>query len=168
MKLERLSHILTIVVCCVALFILVESRFRRPAIQAPSPQQPDLVGRPMNLPDVDWRLSPITVVLAINTTCHFCNESMPFYRNLVSARHRDGSRFTLVILSSETASMLQQYLAEAQIAADSVLHAQVPGLRSTPTILLVDSTGTIRRAFVGKLSPAGEQEVLSILKRGII
>ena len=36
------------------------------------------VGKPVKLADEDWTKQPKTVVLALQTTCHFCNESAPF------------------------------------------------------------------------------------------
>jgi hypothetical protein len=39
---------------------------------------------------------------------------------------------------------------------------------ATPTLLLVDSNGVVRRSYVGKLAPDQEEEVLNSVRRAAI
>ena len=34
------------------------------------------------IPNLEWKQHRHTLVLALNTGCHFCEESVPFYRSL--------------------------------------------------------------------------------------
>lgn len=59
----------------------------------------------------------------------------------------------------------QQYLKDAKINISEIKQAQLHslGIKGTPTLLLVDNYGTIKKAWVGKLSRDKEQEVLNLL-----
>jgi hypothetical protein len=164
-KLEKLTHILLIAVCCIAGFLLIESRLSR---NSPESGAAALVGQPIRLPGVDWQATPMTVVLQISSNCHFCNESMPFYHKLVEARHRQGDRVGLIVASQDGIRLMQDHLAGQQLIVDKVLHARLDsmGLTGTPTILLVDARGVVKRTFLGKLDSSGERQLLSIVERG--
>lgn len=41
-----------------------------------------------NLPGLDWSQHRRTLLLVLNTGCHFCQDSVPFYQKLVQARQR--------------------------------------------------------------------------------
>jgi hypothetical protein len=166
-KLEKFTHVFLIIVCCVSLFILVESRFTRsqpPRLVSAA----ELVGRKVNLESVDWHKTPLTVVLYIATTCHFCNDSMPFYRELMAARLRLGDRATVLVSSREAVEVMRNHLMKMSVPVDKVLQSSLDhlGVNGTPTMLLVDSHGIIRHAFVGKLDTSSEKEVLNIAQKG--
>lgn len=44
----------------------------------------DLVGKTVTLPGVHFPAQRDKLVLAVSTSCHFCNDSLPFYRYLTS------------------------------------------------------------------------------------
>jgi len=156
-----------ILVCCVSIYMLVEARMSRASRQAAS-VPPDPVGRPLQLSGVDWGAAPVTVLLHISSTCHFCNESMPFYQRLAAVRHQPGSRMALVVSSQDPVSVMENHLVEENVAVDKVLHARLDsvGVRGTPTALILDSQGIVRRAFRGKLDASREKELLAIATAG--
>ena len=41
------------------------------------------IGSQINAPDVDWSQQPKTLILALQTDCHFFNESAPFYKRVI-------------------------------------------------------------------------------------
>src|ERR1035438_5652079 len=47
------------------------------------------VGEKVNLSDVNWKGNGQTLLLAISSECHFCKESMPFYKKLQLAAGRN-------------------------------------------------------------------------------
>lgn len=105
------------------------------------------------------------MVLAISTTCHFCNESAPFYDELVSQCKQQHVR-TIAVLPQPTVEA-ESYLKDKGIAVDEVRQAILSGLRinGTPTLLLVDGGGIVRSVWIGKLESSGEKEVLAKLSR---
>jgi hypothetical protein len=69
--------------------------------------------------------------------------------------------------SSEDVGML---LSSEGVVADGVykLPKQYPGLGLTPTLLVVNSEGIVRKVYLGKLGPTQEKEFLEFLKSGVI
>ncbi len=97
----------------------------------------DLVGRTVQLPGVDFTRKGKTLLIAISSTCHFCQESQPFYRQLANA---PGVTANLVAVLPTP---------------------QRDGVNSTPTLLLVDGRGKVEKAWIGKLDDAGQKQVQS-------
>jgi len=84
-KLERLTHICLIAACVVSLGLLLERRFA-PARSTHSPRLDGLIGKRLDLPGANWKSSKVNVVLFLNTHCHFCENSIPFYREVAGLR----------------------------------------------------------------------------------
>ena len=122
-------------------------------------------GTKFALKDAHWRSAEKTMVLAISTTCHFCNESARFYDELVSQCKQQHVR-TIAVLPQPTVEA-ESYLKDKGIAVDEVHQAILSGLRinGTPTLLLVDGGGIVRSVWIGKLESSGEKEVLAKLSR---
>ncbi|HUA63865.1 MAG TPA: hypothetical protein VML19_34270 [Verrucomicrobiae bacterium] len=164
-KLEKATHIFLIGVCCLAGGLLIEQRFFPPQEDDGSPAQ-QLVGREVKLPGADWQSAPISVVLQISSTCPFCNESMPFYRQLMAARPAGSARVPVIVASHDAVAVIRKHLADEQVVVDKVLHARDIFGTGTPTVYIVDRKGVVKRVFIGKLDPAGEKELVSIVERG--
>jgi hypothetical protein len=122
-------------------------------------------GTKFALKDAHWRSGEKTMVLAISTTCHFCNESAPFYDELASQCKQQHVR-TIAVLPQPTVEA-ESYLKDKGIAVDEVRQAILSGLRinGTPTLLLVDGGGNVRSVWIGKLASSREKEVLAKLSR---
>ena len=109
--------------------------------------------------------SEYIVLLVISTDCHFCTESMDFYRDLTSQHW--GTRLTFVAVCPQTPNECSRYLATHgvvvnQIASASSSEIGVPG---TPTILLVDRSLNTLGTWVGRQKRAGEHTIRSELLR---
>jgi thiol-disulfide isomerase/thioredoxin len=165
-KLETVTHVFLIGVCCLAGGLLIEQRFfSSPEAETVSPR--DLVGREVQLPGADWQAAPFTVLLQISSTCHFCNESMPFYRQLVAARQNQAAKVPVIVASGDAVAVIRKHLEDQQVVVDKVLHSRLASFGTgTPTVFIVDSKGLVRRVFMGKLDSSGEKELLSIMERG--
>jgi hypothetical protein len=165
-KLETVTHVFLIGVCCLAGGLLIEQRFFSPpetGMELPAA----LVGREVKLPGADWQAAPLSVVLQISSTCHFCNESMPFYRQLMAARQAQAAKVPVIVASADAVPVIRKHLEDEQVAVDKVLHSRMEAFGTgTPTVYIVDSKGVVKRAFVGKLDSSGEKELLSIVERG--
>jgi hypothetical protein len=167
-KLETATHVFLIAVCCLAGGLLIEQRFFSPPEDGPVPAR-DLVDRQVNLPGADWQSAPVSVLLQISSTCHFCNESMPFYRQLMAARQAGSVKVPVIVASADAVGVMRKHLEDQQVVVDKVLHSRLEAFPMvTPTVYIVDSRGVVKRAFIGKLDSAGEKQLLSIVKRGKI
>jgi|ERR1043165_8978367 thioredoxin-related protein len=122
-------------------------------------------GTKISLPDVDWSKKDTHLVLVLQQGCHFCTESAPFYQRLVKSL---SSRTDLELIAAlpQDVNVAKQYLDELQVPIGEVRQSSLStiGVRGTPTLLLVDKTGTITDAWVGKLPPDKESEVFNRLQ----
>lgn len=115
----------------------------------------DTVGQQLNLPVlVDAKL---TIFVVIRDGCHFCEQSMPFYRSLVHA----GAK--LAFVSPDPVHQTLSTLENAGIHAQTVFQLQenIPGLYGTPTIMVVDRKRIVLREYRGRLSHNLESAVIS-------
>jgi len=120
-------------------------------------------GEKLGLPAVNWRASNKSVVLALSTNCHFCNESADFYKKLVNECKRRGVQTVAVL--PQPVSESTTHLQSLGISVDQVTQAVLPQIHvnGTPTLLLVDSSGTVNQVWVGKLPSMRENEVFAKL-----
>jgi hypothetical protein len=161
-KLETGTHVLLIGVCLLAGGLLIEQRFF-----SPDDDTRELVGRQVQLPGADWQAAPVSVLLQLSSTCHFCNESMPFYRQLIAARQSGAARVPVIVASRDAVAVMRKHLDEQQVTVDRVLHSGLDVFAAvTPSVYIVDSKGMVKRVFQGKLDSSGQKELLSIVQRG--
>jgi thiol-disulfide isomerase/thioredoxin len=125
------------------------------------PSGPPL-GEQLSVPGITWGDSKETVVLALSNKCHFCSESAPFYQRLASdLAHRKDVR--LVAVFPQNVDEAKKYLGQLGVPIEQVVQASLDSLRvrGTPTLVIVDRTGTVKQSWVGKLTLERETEVLS-------
>jgi len=129
-------------------------------------QPPEMVkpGMKFSLPGFDWSKKDSHIVLVLRKGCHFCSESAPFYQQLARGVV-NRTDVELVAALPQNASDAQQYLNEIQLPITEVRQVDMTAMkvRGTPTILLVDKTGTVTDVWIGKLQPDKELEVLNRL-----
>lgn len=165
-KLETVTHVFVIGLCCLAGGLLIEQRF----FSSPSDESVPgrgLLGREVRLPGADWQAAPFSVLLQLSSTCDFCNESIPFYKQLMAARQAQAVRVPVIVVSGDAVAVMRKHLEDEQLMVDKVLHSRLESLGMvTPTIYIVDSKGFVKRVFVGELDSSGQKELLSIIERG--
>ena len=170
-KIETAANAATIVIAVLISIVLVKTY----VLPKPASQQssvvfvPDVVrGKKIDghLMGVDWAKNHRTLVLAISTTCHFCKDSVPFYRKLGAAEK--GVKTVAVLPQSIIES--QQYLSDAGVHVDEVKQVSLNalGVRATPTLLLVDDSGAVTDVWIGKLQPDLENQVLTAVEKKIV
>jgi hypothetical protein len=167
--LERTVYVCLIGLCLISGGILISKQWSQHIAKAQSPASyaRSLVGQKLQLSEVGWSRSQMSAVLFLSTQCHFCEESMPFYRELSENRSTvSKNRVALIAISREPGSDVENHLGQNHVYFDHVY--QVPStfklLKSTPTLLLVNGEGTIQRAFVGELNVEREREVLALVR----
>lgn len=121
-----------------------------------------LVGSTVQLPGVDFTRKNKTLLIAISSTCHFCQESQPFYSQLT---HTPGVTANLIAVLPMPQSDAENYVHSTISPSLQVVSASLAtiGVNSTPTLLLVDSKGKIEKAWIGKLDDVGQKQVRSQL-----
>lgn len=123
------------------------------------------VGSSLTLPGIDWANSDRTLVLILQKGCHFCSESAPFYRRIVSETLGHTGLRLLAVLPQDV-NEAKGYLNDLDVRIEEVKQAHLGAIRvsGTPTLVLVDHTGKVTNLWVGKLTAEGESAVLNSLR----
>ena len=166
--LDTVANIAIIVTCAVALALMVNRFFfNKPVPPAGAPPQAEVGEQFDQLRQVVPAGSQKALVVAISPTCHFCDESMPFYKRLIDERNQKGSGVKIIaaVPADEAKAPEAEKFAAAGVQPDSLVtmdfaSIKVPG---TPTILLVDNQGKVLDVWVGKQDSGGEAKIIETL-----
>lgn len=166
--LDTIANIAIIIVCVIAAFILIRNNFFSES-QAGGPRPPEIEAGEQY--EALGRVVPAgaerALVVALSPSCHFCNESMPFYKRLVDERNQKGSTVKVVaaVPNEEAKAAEVEKLTTAGVNPDGIVVLDFASvkLRGTPTIVLVDNEGKVHDVWVGKQEASGEREVLQTL-----
>jgi thiol-disulfide isomerase/thioredoxin len=122
-------------------------------------------GEEISVPGVDWSSHDKTVVLAISQGCHFCSESAPFYQQLAQAVRANADAQLLAVLPQEDAEA-RRYVEGLGLKIDDIRKVSLDsiGVSGTPTLILVDRAGKVKKVWVGQLPAERESEVTSSLR----
>jgi len=165
-KLEGASHICVIVVCVLVGYVLVDQRFfpKRPSLPARATAREGglVAGKRADIWGIDWAAARLNLVVAMTTRCKYCLASMPLYHRL-GEMSKAGGAVGLFVVSSEPAETVSAFLANEKVNARKVLEVPLGsfGVTATPTMLLVDPAGLIKKTYVGKLSAAQEEDLFA-------
>jgi thioredoxin-related protein len=164
--LDTAANIAIILVCAIAAVVLVRNQFFQPRPPGAPPQVEKgetFAALKQAVPTGANR----ALVVAVSPTCHFCNDSLPFYKHLVDERNQKGSavKFVAAVPTEDAKAPESEKFTNAGVQPDNVVHIdfrtiKVPG---TPTLLLVDNNGKVLNVWVGKLDEGGEKDVLKVL-----
>jgi rhodanese-related sulfurtransferase len=143
--------------------VLLAERFWRPQGTGQDRAFALEYGRQVPISEVDWARNGHTLVMALSTSCHFCSESAPFYRDLL-ARQARGHWSAVAILPQRT-EMALAYFRQNRYVVDNVRSMSLAdlGVSATPTLLLVDARGMLEQAWIGQLTRVEEQDVAAHL-----
>jgi hypothetical protein len=161
-KIELIANLSIIAVAILLCGILISLCLPQPPSKAVIAESPRILsGTKLTLPGLEWGKSSQTLLIVISTNCHFCTESAPFYQHL--AQQKAGRRdIRMVAILPQSAAEAQKYLSAQGVSVDEIRQS-APGAvyaRATPTLILVDRTGSVVESWVGKLPPQTEEEVL--------
>lgn len=104
-----------------------------------------------------------SVILVLQTTCHFCNGSMSFYKRLIDLSK--GKDIHYLAVFPEPVEESTRHLNKYGIIGMTVNQAEIDEFHAsgTPTLIIANDKGVIERAWVGKLTPKQELEVFERL-----
>ena len=163
-KLEVVANVLIVVVALLLIGVIVQRYFlgSSPPDNQSARMQPT-VGKKVNLNETDFSLAPKTVVLALQTTCGYCNQSAPFYKRLLEETRNKNIKFVAVFPTPAGESA--KHLSELGINGFEVRQAPISDLDAsgTPTLIITNDKGEVTNFWVGKLPPDKEAEVLNEL-----
>lgn len=163
-KIDVAANLMTIALVLLVAALLLKGGFPSARTGALIRRSPIQVGSHIpNSLNVNWSAHQRTLVLGLQTTCHFCAESGPFFRTLTNGAPKD---VRIVAALPQTPEVARKYLDGLGVHVDEI--KQVPlaaiGIKGTPTLLLVNSLGVVKDMWTGKLQPQGEASVLSALQ----
>ena len=133
------------------------------SFQGPAPNISP-VGQKVPLNGIDWAKNEKTLVMYLSSKCRYCTDSGPFYKRLVEA-YKSSKGIKFVAVMPQPNNEAKEYLSSLGVGINEIYQAplQPIGVKSTPTLLLVDESGTVTDLWVGKLQPEREQQVVSKL-----
>lgn len=168
-KLDTAANVAIIVVCAmaaVALSLTIRDRMFPPRPPG-APPQVEKGEQFDQLKNVVPAGSDRALVVAVSPQCHFCNDSLPFYKTLVDQRNQKGSgvKFVAAVPNEAAKAEESQKFTGAGVQVDNMVHLDFASIKvpGTPTLLLVDKQGKVLDVWVGKLDGDREKEVLETL-----
>jgi hypothetical protein len=163
--LERIANIAVIVGVAVFLAIVIHNRPWR----SNPPQPPDpaamadaLKGKTIRVSGIDFPRQRASVLLVISKTCHFCEDSLPFYRALATETQ---GKVDLLAALPQPRPEAEAYLKAAGVPATQIASAQPAelGVTGTPTLVLLDRSGKVQEVWIGLLDGSRQAQVRSRL-----
>jgi hypothetical protein len=165
LSLDRVTNIATLVTCLAIGVVVFQSHAGQGQQGAPVTYSPG--ERVAGLQEINFASAEHTLMLVVRRDCEYCEESVPFYRSIVSevTKRSPGIAVQLVVVTSDDRETAMDFLRTNQIAISTVMPIsgvkmralKVPG---TPTLILTDRAGVVEQVWIGKLTAAGEREVL--------
>lgn len=162
-KIEMAANIGIVITAVLVVILFVRNFTHRQS----DPERTVALGSNFALKNVNWQANDKTLVFGVSTTCHFCTDSAPFYRKLVEACKQQHVH-TIAVLP-QTPAEAQTYLAGEGVAVDEIRQATLSDLNinGTPTLVLVNRTGVVKRVWLGELSTTKENEVVTALAQSL-
>jgi len=148
-KVEVAANVVVILLAVVIGSVFLKERFAAPG---PEPNEVKAGDRLIGLDGWDWGGHDRTLLLVLRKGCHFCEDSAPFYQRLVAKQQQDNPK----VVQSERLG----------VQALPGVPLQTLKVSGTPTLLLVDRSGTVLNTWIGVLSPRQELEVMRASLQG--
>jgi hypothetical protein len=169
-KIEFAANVAIIIVASLLAIVLVKNYLFTKSEQAnivtkeasnPPQDGSPAVGTKLSILDLHFPTNDQTLVLAISSTCHFCSESAGFYKRIAQGKNKT----RLVAVLPQPVDEGRDYLEKLGVFVDEVkqLPLESIGVQGTPTLMLLDRSGTVTKSWIGRLTPEREQTVLSAL-----
>lgn len=107
--------------------------------------------------------SLLHVVLVVSPSCRYCVKSAPFHSALLRLAREENRTMYVAVPSVGEAS---GYLASSSLDSARVITWDELGIevRATPTLIVTDGSGTIKRAWVGVMGDLRQKIVLDIVR----
>jgi hypothetical protein len=159
-KIEAIANV-TVIVVALALGYVMLNRY---VASSHVPHSVAAGDRLAKLPGLDWNQHRRTLVLVLNTGCHFCQDSIPFYQKLAQAQRPGRDVPEIVAVFPNEAAMVREFTAHEGLTIQSVPEVSLEKLHvnGTPTLILVNREGLVERSWIGVLTAPQEMDVLKL------
>ena len=123
-------------------------------------------GRTISVSGVDFSRSEKTLLLFLQQDCNICIESLPFYRKLIDS-FQESTDVQLVLITPYRPEVANEFFKNAGLRFKTVLQGDrgLLGVKLSPTLILADSSGTVRGSWIGKLQTERETEIWTMLEK---
>ena|ERR1700720_2312569 len=165
-SLEIATSVAVILVAIVVLTTFVRGYFN----QNPQPQIQTGLQRGQQLTNLTSVIShsndnQTILLVAMTTTCHFCEESIPFYNQLAETFQKTSGSPAFLAVFPNPEDQVRTYAARQQLKMPTLAAVDFNSLKvnGTPTMIWLDHTGKILDFWVGKPSKTDEQQILKTL-----
>jgi thioredoxin-related protein len=165
-KTELLVNFGVIVLGAVVLFFLVKT-YRATQSNSQTVQGPQVGDQLPAIPGIDWKSNDRTLILALRKGCHYCEESMPFYRRLAQMSQQKKLKANLVAVFPDNDADVTDIVKTQGLFVEIVPGVPLKSLKvpGTPTIILADSSGRVIQDWVGELTGQQEKQLLDTLEK---
>jgi len=163
-KLEVVTNIMVIAGVLLFGFVLYRSYTNQAKLVPEAPAVGTVLPA---LPGYSWDGHSQILLLALRKGCHFCEDSMPFYRELLKADKSGRSKAHLVSVLPDGEMDATRLLHDAQLDVPMVAPFQLHRLHvsGTPTLILVDGNGMVEKVWVGEQDAAGQQAIFEAIRK---
>jgi hypothetical protein len=156
--LDTVVNVAILVTCVFTVTVLVDRYRNGSSPSAPAvPESVEVGKKAPTFAGVEYGRQQSTVVMFLSSTCRFCTQSMPLYQTLSKGKSSKPG-LKLLAVSVEPVGVTHAYLQSHDVNVDEVVvhSASIP----TPTLLLVDQSGVIKKNWVGWQDEAASRELL--------
>ena len=163
-KIEVAANVAVILLAVVIGSLFLMDRF---ASRAPAPNEVKAGDQLPGLHAYNWKAHDRTLVLALRNGCHFCEDSMPFYRRLAKLEQSNQIGAHLIAVFPDDPTVVRQVVETQQLSIEVVAAFDLGQVKvqATPTLFLVDEQGRVSKVWMGELPPAEEAEVIAAISK---
>lgn len=162
-KVEVAANVAVILLAVAIGSVFLKDRFASPG---PAPNEIKVGDQLPGLHAYNWKEHERTLVLAIRNGCHFCEDSMPFYRRLAKLEQSNQiGGVHLIAVFPDDPGIVRQVVETQQLTIEVVAGFELGQVKvqATPTLMLVDEQGRVSKVWMGELPAAGEAEVIAAI-----
>jgi hypothetical protein len=107
--------------------------------------------------------APRTLVIAMNTSCTYCIENVPFYNQIAENSRMNGYQVCVAAVFAEPEADVRRYVQAQRLKVEAIGGTDLTQFRVgvMPTIILIDDLGSVLDFWVGAL---GEKEKHSVVE----
>src|SRR5713226_9594614 len=164
-KVEVAANVAVILLAVVIGSVFLMDRFAAPG---PGPNEVKAGDQLPGLHAYDWKAHDRTLVLALRNGCHFCEDSMPFYRRLAKLEQSNQiGGVHLVAVFPDDPAVVRQVVETQQLTIEVLPGIELGQVKvqATPTVMLVDEQGRVSKVWMGQLPAAEEAEVIAAISK---
>ena len=158
----RLLNVAILLAAIVLSALLVKKFFFQPV---QNPDYRSATNAKLIINGINWADSDRTVLVALGKECKYCSESAEFYRRL-AAGITSQTKTRLIAVFSEKESEAEAYLKQLEVPIKELRYVSLSslGIKSVPTLAILDRNGVVTDMWAGKLSPLKEKALMSKLR----